>query len=637
MSEEIQEGYFTSITTDTKTPYKDIKNLSKSSGVDANFIDFRLMNITTKYTNEKNPEPVTLSEDELEIFNDREFYLDPTLKIEQIYQVEFFDNRIYPQPKLPIIKVGTNQLLTKIVATIMPSSDIHYEPGYDTFLYEYLSKQLIRVGILVGIRENELKSELSKIASILRIKEAIDQEYTFVVVSGIEPRNPIDSKMIYHYKDKFDNVDEHDKVDYANRGFLLGVVPDEVIMEFIKPKPGSHGRNVRGEFLRVNDVKEDALKDINTTENISRKEDHISIKFISKKAGFVSEEKGVYDIQEQLEINEISFRQTGSVMTEMDSNVSLVIKEDDIFKDAIGTGVIVEAKEVNIKGNVASNSEIKSEKVKIGGQTHAKAKITAKTADIAIHIGYVEADEVVINRLEGGVVVAKKATIKSVVGGSITADEVRIETLVSNCTITALDLIDIKYLRGFNNRLIIDAKRIKNKGYDIEGHIKKINELEEQISKLPKVLEGKKAIIESNKNSIYTIKAKVEELQASKVVPPVTFIKKLKEYQQLVNDYNELLSDFNIKKDEIGKFKSELEIMQNGIFASRIVNRSNWLELNEIKFMLVDPPIDVVYSTRQNEMARVMMLDKIETKNETKFEIKKSNDINLIPKFKENN
>ncbi|MDL0088310.1 flagellar assembly protein A [Campylobacter gastrosuis] len=635
MSETQEVIYFSAIKTDTKTPFSDIKELSKSSGVEAKFIDFRLYDVVTIYTNEQNAEPVTLSKDELEIFENRDFYLDPSLKIEQVYSVEFFDIRVSPPPKLPPISVGANSLLTKIVATISPSSEVSYEPGYELFLYEFIAKQLIRAGILVGIRERDIRSELGRITSVLRIKEIIDQSYTFVVATGIEPRPAVDSKMIFHYKNKFENIDKHDRIDHANRGFLLGVVPDEIIIEFIKSKQGSNGRNVRGEFIKVNDPKEEALKEINITENIEREEDDRSIKFRAKKAGFVSEDKGTYDIKEQLEINEINFRQTGSVKTEMDSNVSLVIKEDDIFKDAIGTGVVVEAKEVNVKGNVAANAQIKSDKVKIGGQTHAKAKIEAKTADIAIHIGQVIADEVVIDRLEGGSVVAKKVKIKSVVGGQITADEIKIETLGSNCTINALELIDIKYLRGTNNRFIIDARRIKDKGYDIEGQIEKIKDFEHKILKMPKQIETKKIIIDENKASIYTIKAKVEELQAAKVVPPVTFMKKLKEYQQLVIDYNELLKDFNAKKAELKRLKDELDVMQNGIFAAKIINRSNWLELNEIKFILVDPPKEVVYPTRQNEMARVISLVKVGDEIEPKFEIKKSNDLNLLPKEKD--
>ncbi|AQW87454.1 putative protein (DUF342 domain) [Campylobacter pinnipediorum subsp. caledonicus] len=627
--------YLSPISTDSKTPYEDIKEISKNTGVEAKFIDFNLLDFTTLYTNKENQEPVSLSRNELGIFNDLDFYLDPTLAIEQVYKVEFYDIRVLVKPKIPNISIGANQSLTKIVGTVHATKDAIYENGYEELMYNFIAKKLIRANILIGIRDDSLKNELKKISSILRIKEIIDDDYTFIVAKGFEPRKSIESKLILHYKNKLKNVDKNDKIDHASRGFVSGVVLDEMIIEYIKPQNGKSGRNVRGDFIEVQLPKDNNLKEIDITENIKKIEDDTSIKYIAKKPGFVSDNQGVYDIKEQLEINEITFKDTGSVKTELDSNVSILIKEDDIFKDAIGTGVVVEAKDVSVKGNIGSNASVIADNVKIGGQTHAKAKVKAKKADIYVHIGFVEADEVYIDRLEGGTVVAKKAIIRSVIGGNITADEVIIETLVSNCTITGLSLIDIKYLRGNNNKLIIDATKIKDRSYDIEGQVEKINDLKKDIKKIPKILEAKKIIIDTNKSSIHTIKSKVEELQKSKVVPPVTFIKKLKEYQQLVGEYNMLLKEYNTKKDNLKELKNELDFMQNEIFASKIVNRSNWLELNEIKFIIVNPSTEVVYHTRQNEISRVVMVTKIGEGDDVKFEIKKSNDLELLPKLKE--
>lgn len=627
MSQNNQENlYFSPVQLDTKTPAAMIAELAESQNIDAKFIDYRILEIMTSYTNEEHPDGVHLRPSEMDIFDDTAFFIDPTLVIEQEYHVEFYDTRQAPKVHLPRISVGANSSLTKVIATIHASKDAVYESGYDKFLYEYIAKQLIKAKILVGIREYELKQELIKIASVLRIKEIIDKDVTITITNGAAPRKPTDARVVYHYKKEQDQKAE--RIDYASRGFLQGVVAGEVIIEQIKSQTGRNGRNVRGEFLSMPEPKNDALKEISfVSEAIERVEDDISVKFIALKPGFVSEKGGVYDIQDQLEINEINFRDTGSVQTSMDANVSLVIKEDDIFKDAIGTGVVVEAKEIHVRGNIAANAEVTAEDVMIGGQTHGKARIKAKKANIAVHIGYVEADEVTIDRLEGGSVFARRARINSVIGGSITAEEIIIETLGSNCTMTASTLIDVHYLRGMNNRFIIDTSKMKDQRDDIPEQLKKIEILEAELAKIPKKLETKKTIINENKGSIYVIKQKVEELQAAKVIPPVTFMKKLKEYQQLVNDYNEMLEEFKFKKEKFRHLKAELDVMQNGIFAAKVINRSSWLELNEVKFIVIDPPSEVAYTTKQNEMARVMMLERT---NDDKFRIKKLNDIKLM-------
>ncbi|MFC2345860.1 MAG: hypothetical protein ACFNLU_09005, partial [Campylobacter sp.] len=319
---------------------------------------------------------------------------------------------------------------------------------------------------------------------------------------------------------------------------------------------------------------------------------------------------------------------TGSVDTGLDTNVTLNVKEKDLTKDAIGTGMTVEANEVNVDGNVAANAVVKANKVVIGGQTHAKALIEAKEAKIAVHIGSFDGEYVEIDRLEGGKVKAKKAVIKSAIGGEIIAESVVIDTLVSNSNIIIADTLEIKKLKGVNNKILVDFSMIKNTGEQINERMAKIKAIREQIVKMPRTLESKRCVIEENKGPINVIKAKIEELKSTNNTPPVTFMKKLKEYQQLVHEYNALLKEFREKKAVIAELKSEIANIQDGIFNSKVINHSNWREFNEIKFRLVDPARDITYSTRENEIARVITIAKVETEDgDIDYVVKKNNNV----------
>ncbi|BCX79470.1 FapA family protein [Campylobacter sp. 19-13652] len=630
------QSRFSAIEVITTNPYEELKRLSKESNISAEFIDFNILEIFTTYTNSQNENPVSLSEDELGVFDDLAFYLDESLAITQSYRVEFYDIRDESAHALPRIAIGVNKGLTKVIATIFKSSEVKYEKEYEKLLYEYICKQLLRAKILIGIRIGELKEELKKIASIIRIKELLDKDIKLTITRGIEARLPVDATTVYVYKEKLQKENEEGKVNHASRGFLLGVVKDEVIIEQHKSESGRAGRNVRGEYISVPVANEDGTGEISfNEENIERIEGERGVKFIAKKPGFVSDEKGFFDIKDQLEIDEINFKSTGSVETSIDANVSLIIKEDDVIKDAIGTGVIVEAAEVDVRGSVGANAVINANIVHIGGQTHAKAKITAQKAKIAVHIGYVDADEVEIERLENGTVVANRVKVGQVVGGSITAQHIEINTLGSNCTLTASAYIGVKTLKGNNNKFIIDGSKMKEQRDDIQGHLEKLELAKEAIVKIPKKLEARRIVIEENRGSIYKIKAKIEELKKAKIAPHVTFLKKLKEYQALVDEYNEMLADYRYKKGEIERIKSELDVMQNGIFAAKIVNRSRWNELNEVWFVLVDPPQTIKYITKQNEMARIMRLKRISTEAGDEYEVVKSNDISELNKENE--
>ena len=609
----------------TSTPYISLKELSKQHSVPVEFIDFKILDILTYYKNKDNEEPVFVPEENLDFFDDNAFYLDETLEIEQVYDVEFFDVRLNAVPKLPKIEIGVNSTVTKVVAKVKATKDCEYEQHYEDKLFEYIAKQLMKAQILIGIRIGKLKDELKQIASVVHVKGELDKDYMLNITQGINPKKATDAKILYYYKDKLDAIKEEDKVDYADRGFVFGVAQDEVIMEEKKSHEGQNGRDARGKLLAVEKPKEDTDKEISISENIERVENDDSIIYIAKKSGYVVEKNGSFDIEERIEINEANFKTTGSIQAGTDTNVTLVVRETDTIKDAIGTGIIVEADEIEVKGNVGANAMVKANEVIIGGQTHQKAKIYAKNAKISIHIGKVEAENVEIDRLEGGNVVAKRVKINSVVGGSITAQNIQINTLGSNCTITASHLIDVRYLRGTDNKFIIDTSKMPESAEATQEQLNKIENTKAELASLLKNIETKKNVINENKDSIYTIKAKVEELSKAKVIPPVTFMKKLKEYQGLVNEYNTLLKIFKDKKELLATLKDELEIMQNGIFSAKVINRGNWVELNEIRFVIVDPPQNVTYISKQNETAHAITLEKIGDGDEAEYKIKKSN------------
>ena len=627
-NQNAQQNFLAETEVETANPYGEILNLAKHFGVDSKFIDFDIMEIKTECKVAGESQPRQVPAEKLNIFDDDKFFVEKVESIKQNYLVKFYDTRQVKPTPLPNVAINANKNLTKILATVSQNSDTVYFKEFDKKLINFIYKKLIKVGILVGIRNKTMLEEVAKIYSVLRVKEFIDKDYSFVVTAGVNVNPSADDALVFHYKNKNKSTDENDKIDYSNRGYLLGVTENELIFEYVKLREGANGRDVRGKLLPTQKAKATIAKMPEHTENIYSKEDEEGIKFFSKKSGYVQEEKGVFDIKDELDVNEISFKTTGSVDTGLDTNVTLNVKEKDLTKDAIGTGMTVEANEINIEGNVAANAVVKANKVVIGGQTHAKALIEAKDAKIAVHIGSFDGEYVEIDRLEGGKVKAKKAVIKSAIGGEIIAESVVIDTLVSNSNIIIADTLEIKKLKGVNNKILVDFSMIKNTGEQINERMAKIKAIREQIVKMPRTLESKRCVIEENKGPINVIKAKIEELKSTNNTPPVTFMKKLKEYQQLVHEYNALLKEFREKKAAIAELKSEIANIQDGIFSSKVINHSNWREFNEIKFRLVDPARDITYSTRENEIARVITIAKVDTEDgDIDYVVKKNNNV----------
>ena len=615
---------FKSIIIDTHNINDELKKIATYYRIDAKALSFRVIKTTTTYRTHKGDDYKKLDEKNRDIFNDNDFLLNPELKIQQHYKVEIFKKDDKKEDNaIPQIVLSGNKALTKIVATIKKNLDIKYFSGLEEKIIEDINTKKVRSNILVGFRDENMYKEVKKVVASIRIKNILEADSTFVVCQGLDKVPAIDDKLIFHYKNKVKTKDKQGRVDYSRRGFVLAVSKGETIIEYIKPQHGIPGKNCQGRFLSVKEPTINNQIDINITENIIKKEDDTRILYIANKNGYVTTKNSVYDIQDEMEIDAVDFKSTGSIETDLKSNVKINIKEADIFKDAIGPGMSVETSELHVEGNVASGATIRAKEVEIKGQTHKSATIDADNIKIAAHRGKANGKNIEIERLEGGTVIGEIVKIKNVIGGEIIGDEIYIEELISNASIKAGKLIDITKVKGNNNKLTIDPSVLKEYNKNINIIKKKIEKLQISMNPMPKILEAKKRVIDKNKNTVEEIKKKILELKNSNKTPPTSLYLKLKEFQKMVKEYNTILGDFKRKKEEVLMLKEELKSFQDQIFSAKIINRGIWKEFNEIKFKLIFPPVEITYNTKENEIIREITLKKL---GEEKFEINRSSE-----------
>ena len=623
---EVTPVTFSPMIIDTQDVAKELKSVATANNLELDVVDFKILKITTLYRQGEQEEWQEASEEALSMFDEDDFFLNPELKIEQHFKVEIFDLRAQEEPVtvLPPLSLGANKNLTKTVVTIKKSVNIRYSSQFEPSLLEAINKKKIKAKILVGIREGIMRQEVKKIAASVRINNIVEKDSTFVVMEGIDPVLPVNDALIVHYKKKVNTEDKQGRVDYSRRGYLEAVGEGEVVLEYVKPQEGAPGKTCRGIYLPVGEPKITNQTAINVTENIIKKEDDKTIRYIAKCSGYVKESGGTYDIQDQMELDEINFKTTGSIEAGLDGNVTINIKETDAFKDAIGTGMSVESTEINVDGNVGSQANVRARKVRIGGQTHMTSTVWADTATISVHRGTLEATEATIDRLEGGKVIADVVRVKSVIGGEIIARQIYIESLSSNAQITTSELIEIQELKGSNNKFLVDPASAMTFKAETASLTEKIEKARKSLDSMPKQLENKKNIIDKNKQSVEMIKAKIEELKAEGQKPPATFMGKLKDYQQLVNEYNLMLKAMKDYKFQLNDYKEELNQMQSKIFSAKIINHSPWKEYNEIKFRLISPAIEVEYNTKNHEISKMITL--VQTSDD-KFKINRSSQI----------
>lgn len=599
---------FKSLIIDTANVIKELKHIAEANHLKASDLSFKIHKIMTYYSDEKS-ENNEMNEEEQKLLLEDSFLLNPNLKLRQLYRVEIY--KISDENSLvhiPEISLSANKNLTKIVATVAKSHEVRYSSKLEQEMIDDIQRKKIKAGIFLGLRDQNMYKEVKKIVASIRVNGILDQNVSFVVCYGIDDVPSINDDLIFHYKKKVAPQSADGKIDYSKRGYVSAVEKDECLIEYIKPILGTPGRNCRGMFIPVKEPKATNNIPISTTSNIIRKENETSVKYIADRGGYVNMEKGMYDIQDQMEINEISFRSTGSIDANITSNIKINIKEKDILKDAIGAGMSVETTELVVQGNIGSGAKIKAKIVEVGGQTHQSALIEADKITIAVHRGEAIGKEIEIDRLEGGKVNGDVVHVKQMIGGEVVAKIIKVDNLMSNAKLIASERIEITELKGNNNKFIIDPSVTREFVEHTEQISQKIAKIEEELKAFPRMLSAKKDIIDKNKAMAEMVKEKIFELKRSGVEPPITLYAKIKDFQEKVVDYNAQLQLFKDKKEALREFKMELVQVQTKVFSAKIINHSAWKEFNEVRFILVSPSTEVTYNPKEREISREITL-----------------------------
>lgn len=625
-----RERKIENIVLETENVLNELKNIARSFHVDESSLDFTLLGYKTfiKDNSEKDSGWLEINKESLLELDREKFLLNQNILFKQIYKIEIFEKWEREEENIDLkIVLGINRLLTKTIVTVKKSENVNYSSKLKKYIVNEINKKKLKAGIMLGMFESNVEEEVEKIVNLIKTQKMLKEDYTFVGCLGIEPIKSVNDAIIFHYKKKFVKEDDSGKVDHKKRGYALPVDKGEVVIEYIKAKMGSHGRNCQGKFIKIKEPEERYKDLVKVLDNIEVKEEADRILYIAKKSGYVNEVKRyTYDVLDEIEVNAVNFKSTGSIETGLNTNVRINIKDKSIFNDAIGPGMQLESSEINVQGNVGSGAVLKAKELKIGGQTHKTSKVYAKIGKINVHRGYAEGEEILINRLEGGKVVADTVKISQVVGGKIEARKIIIKELISNSMLMGSVLIEVKELKGSNNKFIIDPMIEKDFVKKKNAIKKEIENLKNSLKVLPKKGLEKQAIIDKNKDTIAAMRKKIEEYKQFNHKPPKAFIDKIVKFEKLEESYRKIENQIRENKLLLEKKKEELKNLQKNILKAKVIVLSPWTEFNEVIFRLISPPTNITYYPDKGENSKLIML-KPKNENESEFEIVKKSSL----------
>jgi len=620
---ESSDSNFSSFVVRTNNIAKELVSTASNYDLKVADLDFNLLDIQT-FLKKADDEEHEIIGNELQELNDETLLGDKDVVIRQTYEIEIILADKEDKFSKLNLSIGANPLMTHVFASIKPGSVLEYFDDIHSELKSFINKRKLRANMLINVWDAKLDEEIANLIPKIRVSETftVEEKIVLEVGSALDSNKTIDDKLIFHYKHEDEAKDENAKVDHYNRGFIKAVSENDLLIEYIKAKIGTPGRNCRGEFIEPKEPTVSHTPDFNITENILVVENDITTEYRAKQSGYVVFENNTYDINVEVEVSEISFKTTGSIGAGIDTDVSINVKEADAFKDAIGAGMEVEVNEINVDGNVGNNAKIIARKVKIEGQTHQSSVIESDEIEINIHKGMAKGKNIKVTRLEQGVIEGEKVQVTQASGGKIIAKEVYIENLASHVEIIANTKIEIKNFNGEENSFTItpvlyekDKEEVGKYEGDTVDQKRKIRVLTEEVEK-------KEKILKDNAAAVSELKKKLAHYKESGTKMPGAFLAKFKEFQNLQKNVIELRKELKQKEDMYELLSAKANKFQADIFQAKIINHDYYKGHNEIRFKLLEPELELYLVPKGIAGEQCFMLEKNE---EDEYEIVSKN------------
>lgn len=601
------------ILVETSSVAKELASVAKEYSIKISQLDFDIQSIKTFELDHETADAnwVELDGGLLKRLDDTKHYGAETLEVKQNYSIRIYLKDTYDDPfKDVTTHLTAKDNFTKIYFTIEKGSMFHYRETLLRDLINFINKKKVINGVFIEFREKGFRREIE---SFLEKKiPVLEDDLVLIVSQAVKATEAVDDKLEFIYKEAFEKQKkENKKVDHSQKGFMITVAKDALLIKYTKPKKGILGKDCKGKILRVTFPTAENIPSFKIAESVNKVEDDFKIEFFALKDGNVTFKDDTYSIESTVEVGGLSFKGTGSINAGTDNDIEINVKESDASKDAVGMGVKVTVATLNIDGNVGEKAEITAQEVEIRGQTHQTSKITADKVKVAIHKGKIYGKEVHVSRLESGIIEGETVFVEDAIGGVIRGRDIKIQNLHSHLKIFSSKKIEIENILGSENLIVIDLEGYKDGVSEIDETRDLFTETSQRIEflqrnlkeTLDKVLEVRKAFTLATKRLI--------QFETNEIEPPASLTKTLNGHQEFLENYKSMKEELREKKDSILTIESKLRELESAIFDAEIRVNSPWKDYDKIEFRLVNPKKSIEKIQHEGDKEASFKIEKV--------------------------
>lgn len=580
-----------SLVISTKNYKEALVTVSNELKIAPQLLDFTLLDTKTKLIDLENNNEIEINLEELNteyvkqlIENNR------NIKIEQTYELSFFKKE---QPDYFDFSLSISKDMCSLY--LIFKKELTKIPSFKELLIEEINKKKIKSGLLINLFETDFINLIQAKIIVHDIYHFNDEK--FLIAESYKPFSVIHDKLKKLFTEKIE-YKETEQIDYKKRGFIVETKENQELLEYIKPKDGTKGFSLKGLIIPIVLAEKKHEPTFKLGEGISFKETEDNIIFFATKSGFIKLTKDILEINNDLELKEISFKKTGNIEADLSSDINILVKEKNSAVDAI-SGVEVDAKHVNVEGSIGAGATIHAETITVDEQIHRNAEIRAKDIKVNRLKGKAVGDNIEIRLLEQGSIKGKVIKIGKSHGGTIIGEEVYIDELRSNTTIMASKLIHIKVCIGEDNHLIINPFALASKN-DYDTKYKTILTIQNEINKIKKRVNEIYSLVSLEKDKYIEMKTKQIELKKKGISLPSHSIMFIKKYDSLLNEIKALKAHIEEKEFQKNRLQDDLNRSFLKVEDGIITLENKWNGFNKISFK-TKPGKDLEYKTKANE------------------------------------
>ncbi len=332
----------------------ELENFSKTHKIDSQLVWFEILNIQTLIK-----EYDTFKLMPQENLDDEDFYNQDYFQIIQQYDIRIIPKEQDIHITLKLSPFANVASLFLHEHCLVSDTEVFFKA-----LFGRVETLLAYEGVIIRRRQELQEIIKEHIARIMDKELSLPCEFVLQQAKRYHPQQ----EAFFDFLPKKEWEEENKAVENA----YFAVNKGDIVVLFHKSQESKSGRNLFGQYVvptKLNLLENTTLPKFNPQE-IEMIEEEEKILFISLLNAYASIRDGEIVFYAQNEFHHIDILSTPPLLGGTTKDIVLNISSLDPQKDAINSGVILEASKINVVGNIGSNVKLRAMEIVIEGQTH---------------------------------------------------------------------------------------------------------------------------------------------------------------------------------------------------------------------------------------------------------------------------